>query len=92
MKDFGAQQVVMVGASFEEIHAAAKAAVKQEIDVQVQQVTPAITKALTEGAAALNQANALIRRYRIALYIMLFLCGLQGAVLLSLLLRNGAGR
>jgi hypothetical protein len=40
----------MVGASFEEIAAEASAAVQREIDKQLQEVTPSITRALKDGA------------------------------------------
>jgi hypothetical protein len=42
-------RTVMVGASFEEIATEASAALQREIDKQLQEVTPSITRALKDG-------------------------------------------
>ncbi len=81
-------RVVMVGASFDEIAAEAAIAVKREIDKQVEEVTPVITQALNEGTAALNQAVAAIRRYRVALFVLIFLCSVEAGCLAMLLIRR----
>jgi hypothetical protein len=70
------------------IDAAAAAVAKEQIDVQVQKLTPTITKALIESAATLNQANALMKRYRIMLYVAAFLLGLESAVLTIVLVHH----
>ena len=81
----------MVGASFDEIAAEASAAVKREIDRQIQEVTPNITEALNNGALALREANAALlaakartRRYRVALFLLAALCAAEGGFLAML--------
>ncbi len=85
----------MVGASFEEIAAEASAAVQREIDKQLQEVTPSITRALKDGAAALTKANTAlvavrgrVQRYRFAILFLLTLCALEGGCLAALLFRH----
>ena len=84
-------RTVMVGASFDEIAAETSVAVKREIDRQIQEVTPTITQALNDGAAALREANtallaakARIRRYRLAVFFLAGLCAAESGVLATL--------
>ena len=84
-------RTVMVGFSFDELAVEASAAVKREIDRQMQEVTPRITQALDSGTAALNEANRAlavaqnrIRRYRLLLSFLLGLCLAEGSLLAML--------
>ena len=86
-------QVVMIGASFDEIAAEASKAVKAEIDKQVEAITPQIAKALQEGAAALFDANAAleaarrsIRRLRLALFVLAVVCGTEAGFIAKVIL------